>query len=195
MKRLPVLASFILFIALCVSLAFWAMQLFKPAPRAVTAPPPAAPATVDLSAAASLFGGRSMTAAASNFQLKGVVAANDGRDSVAILSANGKPAQAVRQGAEIVPGAVVKEVHKGYVLLSDGGVPTRVELPETAPKSAATVNPAGPAGAGQPPATRPNPPSSQPPQAGITYGPATPIQQVPPVPPQTSGPAPPAPAQ
>ena len=30
MKRLPLITSFVLFIALCVSAAYWAMQLFKP---------------------------------------------------------------------------------------------------------------------------------------------------------------------
>ena len=129
-----------------------------------------------MQAAAGLFGGRSTVAAASNFQLKGVVAADDGRDSVAILSANGKPAQAVRQGAEIVPGAVVKEVHRRYVLVSDGGVPKRVELPESAPSSAR----ANPIGSNPPPVpVRPNPPSSQPFPA-VSVGPAMPIQQSPP---------------
>ncbi len=171
MKRLPVLASFLLFLALCVSLAFWAMQLFKPAPRAVMAPP-SAPATVDPQVAAGLFGGQSTVAAASNFQLKGVVAAHDGHDSVAILSANGKPAQAVRQGAEIVPGVVVKEVHRRYVLVSDGGVQKRVELPESAPPSAPLANPLGAV------PTRPNPTVPSP-QVGVTLGPVTPTQPPP----------------
>lgn len=173
MKRLPVLISFVLFLALCVSLAFWALQLFQPTPRAVTAAPAAPVAEADLRAAAGLFGGASTLAAASNFQLKGVVQARDAKDSVAILSANGKPAQSVRQGAEIAPGAVVKEVHRRYVVVSDGGVPKRVELPEIAAPSKALASPAGPAPAAQ---VRPTAPS-QPPVPGITLGPATPIQQ------------------
>lgn len=177
MSRLPLFASFVLFVALCVSLTYWALQLFKPAARAVAAPPPVA-AEVDLQAAAGLFGGRAAVAAASNFQLKGVVAALDGNDGVAILSANGKPAQSVRQGAEIVPGAVVKEVHRGYVVISEGGLQKRVELPQTAAKSAALASPSGSAA----PAFRPNPPSppsppappAQPisPQVGVTLAPA-----------------------
>jgi general secretion pathway protein C len=178
MKRLPVLASFVLFVALCVSLAFWAMQLFKPAPRAVIAPPQVAAAAPDLAAAAGLFGGRSTVAVASNYQLKGVVAAVDGRDSVAIVSANGKPAQAIRQGAEIVPGAVVKEVHKGYVLVAEGGVPKRIELPQTAPPSSALASPAALAPA--PAVVRPTPPSVPPGQGTAnptTLGGVPPIQQ------------------
>ncbi len=30
MKRLPLITSFVLFIALCVSAAYWAMQMFNP---------------------------------------------------------------------------------------------------------------------------------------------------------------------
>lgn len=173
MKRLPLLASFVLFIALCVSLAFWALQLFKPPVRAVSVPPPAT-AAIDLQAAADLFGGRGTLAASSNFQLKGVVAAIDGRDSVAILSANGKPAQAVRQGAEIAPGVVVKEVHRRHVLVTEGGVPKRIDLPATAPGST-LANPIAPNAS---PAARSSPPGSQPGPA-VTLGPAAPPQQAP----------------
>jgi len=180
MKRLPVLASFVLFVALCVSLAFWAMQLFKPAPRAVIAPPQVAAAAPDLAAAGGLFGGSSTVAVASNYQLKGVVAAVDGRDSVAIVSANGKPAQAIRQGAEIVPGAVVKEVHKGYVLVAEGGVPKRVELPRTAPPSSALTSPAAPAQSPMP--VRPTPSSVPPGQGAASQGAASPTPTgVPPI--------------
>jgi len=171
MKRWPLLAGFLLFVALCVSLAYWALQLLKPAPRAVTAPPPASAPPLDLQAAAGLFGGRASVVVASNYQLKGVVAAGDDHDSVAILSANGKPAQSLRQGAEIAPGTVVKEVHRSYVVVSEGGVPKRVELPETAPKSPPFVNPAAP--------VRPHPPAASlaPTQSGIRYGAAAAVTQ------------------
>lgn len=130
MKRWPLIASFILFIALCVSAAFWAMQLFKPPQRTVSAPPPTSQPAPRPDAAASLFGGHSNAAASSNFQLKGVVVASDPAESVAILAANGKPAKSVRLNAEVVPGVTVKEVNRRYVLLSEGGVIKRVELPE-----------------------------------------------------------------
>ncbi len=38
MKRWPLLVSFVLFIALCVSATYWGMQLYKPPVRAVAAP-------------------------------------------------------------------------------------------------------------------------------------------------------------
>jgi general secretion pathway protein C len=132
MKRWPLVASFVLFIVLCASAAYWAMQLFRPPLRAVTAPPPASRPAPRIEAAAQLFGGRSNIAVATNFQLKGVVASGTAGESIAILSADGKPAQAIRANAEVLPGVVVKEVHPRYVLLSEGGVIKRVELPEGA---------------------------------------------------------------
>lgn len=130
MKRWPLIASFVLFIALCATLAYWAMQFFKPPVRPVAAPPPSAQAPVNVDAAAGLFGGRGTTAVASNFQLKGVIMASNPKDSVVILTADGKSAQAVRAGAEILPGVRIKEVNRRFVVLSDNGVEKRVELPE-----------------------------------------------------------------
>ena len=129
MKRLPTITSFILFIALCASAAYWAMQYFKPPQRAVVAPPQPPQPAPRLDAAAGLLGGHTTTAVASNFQLKGVVVASNADESVAILSANGKTAQAIRTNATVIPGVTVKEIHSRYVLLSEGGVIKRVELP------------------------------------------------------------------
>lgn len=128
MKRLPWFASFAMFIALCASTAYWAMQLFQPPVRAVAAAPQAEQPALSLDAAQSLFGGSARVDMASNYQLKGVVAAVRSRDSVAILSADGKPAKAVAAGGELAPGVTVKEVHPQYVLLSESGVIKRVEL-------------------------------------------------------------------
>lgn len=131
MKRLPLAASFLLFIALCASAAYWGMQLFKPPLRPVAAPPRVAQAEVRTETASALFGGRrGNVAVASNYQLKGVIFSGNPRDSVAIVSADGKPAQAIRVDMEVVPGVTVKEVHREYVLLSENGATKRVELPE-----------------------------------------------------------------
>jgi len=132
MKRWPLITTFVLFIALCVSAAYWAMQLLKPPLRAVASPLPSSRSAPRLDAAAGLLGGRSSFAVASNFQLQGVVVARDPAESVAILATNGKQAQAIRTNAEVVPGVTVKEVHRDHVLLSEGGVIKRVELPENA---------------------------------------------------------------
>lgn len=156
MKRLPAPASFILFIALCASIAYWAMQLFKPQARPVAAPPPAAQPAANIDAAAGLFGGRSSVAVASNYQLRGVVVSGNADESVAILATEGKPAQAIRANMEIAPGVKVQEVHRGYVVLSEHGVPKRVELPQES-KSQAGADPAG-----RPPVPNRATPSQQP---------------------------------
>lgn len=139
MKRLPLIASFILFIALCISAAYWAMQLLTPPQRVVAAPPQAVQPPPRLDAAASLFGGHATTAVAGNFQLKGVVVADNPDASVAILVANGKPARAVRSNTEVLPGVTVKEVNRRYVLLLEGGVVKRVEMPQDAKSQPKTV--------------------------------------------------------
>ncbi|SDA67423.1 MULTISPECIES: type II secretion system protein N [unclassified Janthinobacterium] len=128
MKRLPQFVSLLAVVALSVSLAYWAMQLFKAPQRPIN--PPAVPVVQDASveAGASLFGGQVSVATASNYQLKGVVAAANGRRSVAIISTDGKPSVAVPEGAEVAPGVTVQEVHARHVLLLDGGVSKRIDL-------------------------------------------------------------------
>jgi general secretion pathway protein C len=155
MKRWPLIASFVLFIALCVSAAYWAMQLFKPPLRAIAAAPQTNQPAPKLDAAAGLLGGHSNAVVASNFQLKGVVVASNPAESVAILAANGKPAQAIRTNAEVVPGVTVKEVNRRYVLLSEGGVIKRVELPEAAKAQMKVGISTNATGAGSPPVNRP----------------------------------------
>jgi general secretion pathway protein C len=206
MKRLPLVASFLLFIVLCASLAYWGMELFKPAPRQVAAPPRVAQAEVRTEAASGLFGGRRAEAAvASNYQLRGVIFSGRSRDSVAIISADGQPPQAVRVDMEVMPGVTVKEVHRGYVLLSENGATKRVELPEEAEdQGSLTYAPATPppgqvpgraipsraqaAAAASPTPLSPPPPPAMPPPAS-TFVPGqvqAPIPgQVPPVAPQT----------
>jgi general secretion pathway protein C len=131
MKRMPLVASFLLFVALCASIAYWGMQMFKPAPRPVAAAPQIARQEVHVDAVAALFGGRTAPiAVASNYQLKGVVMSVIPGESVAIVSADGKPPQTAAVNKEIMPGVVVKEVHPTYVMLSEGGVTKRVELPD-----------------------------------------------------------------
>ena len=127
MKRMPLLLSFLALVLLSASIAYWVMQLYTPAqrPLAAAAAPAMPPPGID--AAASLFGGQASTVVASNYQLTGVVAA--GRDSVAIIVAdNGQP-QALRLGREVAAGITVKEVHPRYVMLSEGGVMKRIDLP------------------------------------------------------------------
>lgn len=154
MKRLPLAISFVLFILLCASLAYWGLQMFKPPLRPVAAPPRAAAPEVRPEAATALFGGRAApVAVASNYQLRGVIFSGSARDSVAIISADGKPPQAIRLNSEVMPGVTVKEVHPGYVILSENGATKRVELPETGRDAGITSS--VPARPGTPPTAAP----------------------------------------
>lgn len=197
MKRVPLIVSFLLFILLCASAAYWAMQLFKPPLRPVAAPPRAAQAEVQTAAAATLFGGRiENVAVASNYQLKGVIYSGSPRNSVAILSADGKPAQAVRVDMEVAPGVTVKEVHREYVLLSEGDVTKRVELPEsaTAQVDLASLAPVPVQPSANPPSNQPPPaqsPSSTPPTRAQAAA-AAPPPNTAPLPTPPSAVAPPA---
>lgn len=133
MKRWPIVTSFVLFIVLCASAVYWAMQLFKPPLRPVVVPPRVIQTDVKIDGATGLFGGKQGRAVvASNYQLRGVIFSGNAEDSIAILSADGKPANAIRVGRDVLPGVTVKEVHRQYVLLSENGISKRIELPESA---------------------------------------------------------------
>lgn len=171
-KRLPPLAIFLAFILLCMSLAYWAMQLFKPPVRNVAAPMSVERADAPLVAAAGLFGGgTSGMVAASNFQLKGVVVAANARESVAIIAADGKPAQAVWINGELQPGVTVKEVHRQYVLLSEGGVIRRVELPKNTGAGIDTAMPVQPVNTGMGNEVNPGMQQQAPPPAATSMSP------------------------
>ena len=135
MKESPRLAQgvlFLSFILLCMSLTYWGLQTFKPQPRAVADVGQTARAAAGLDAAASLFGGRAANVAlVSNYQLKGVVMASNPIDSAAIIAVDGKPAQSWIVGQELQPGVLVKEVRANYIVLSEGGLTKRLELPES----------------------------------------------------------------
>lgn len=179
MKRLPLIVTVLAVVLLSASLAYWGLQLFKPQQRAIAAPPPPAPMGVNLDAARSLFGGQVNVAAVSNYQLKGVVAAR-GADSAAIISVDTQPALAVAIGKEVAPGVTVKEVHARHVILSEGGVNKRLDLPSDAGVSSVpAVMPAQP----------PQPVSSPAP----TVMPAPPQTVASPQPQPQQGPAPIAP--
>ena len=137
MKRLPLFMSILALMALSASLAYWAVQLFPVAQRPLAAAPPPAAPEVHPEDAARLFGGQVLTVAASNYQLTGVLVARDGRGSAAILATDGKPAQVMPVGVEVLPGVTVKEVHPTYVLLSEAGAVKRVELATAALKAGA----------------------------------------------------------
>jgi general secretion pathway protein C len=179
MKRLPLVLSFIALVVVSGSCAYWGMLLFKPPQRALAAVQMQAPPEPSVTAARGLFGGDVVVAAASNYQLRGVVAAGNGRGSVAIIAADGKPAKAYPVGAEVASGVKVQEVQARFAVLSEGGVPKRIELmPDTRENSSG----AGPVGSPQSP-LQPGQSSQQPQQQAAPQMPAPQPVQVQPAPP------------
>ena len=148
MKRLPLIFSMLAVIALSVSIAYWVMQLYKPAQRPLTATPPAPLIEPSADAAATLFGGQAVQLVATNYQLTGVVAS--GRESVAILVADGQPPKALKVGREVAHGVTVSEVHPRYVMLSEGGVLKRIELATDSKAGTSLTPPIGGGVAGAP---------------------------------------------
>lgn len=168
MKRLPLFFTIAAVAALAASLAYWALQVFKPAQRPIAPVQIAAAPELGVEPAKGLFGGQIVVAAISNYQLRGVVAAGVGRDSAAIIAVDGKPALALAVGREVASGVTVQEIHPKYVMLSEGGVVKRVDLASDgaapgAPGAPGAINVAPPV----PPMPQMAPVSQQPPPGTI----------------------------
>ena len=180
MKRLPLYASFAIFILLCISLSYWGLRMFRPQVRPLAIPQGAATYEPAAGQWGSLFGSSQVAQAASNYQLKGVVVAKRAEESVAIIGVNGQATLAVAVNHELSPGVKVTEVHDGYIILSDSGVNKRVDLPQPKPGTAMIspvpgapvimpslqpqqmTPPQSPPRMGQPPAMQVVPPASLP---------------------------------
>ncbi|CAM8662022.1 Type II secretion system protein GspC, N-terminal [Oxalobacteraceae bacterium] len=142
MKRLPLVFSFFLFLALSATLAYWIVQWTAPVPRAVSAPPKSERTTPPISAAASLFGGRSSgSATIANVQLRGVVHSGSLSDSVAIIAVEGKPPRALTLNSEIVPGVIVKQILNKTVVVSEKGAERELSLPAFAAQESNSTMP------------------------------------------------------
>lgn len=141
MKHLPSLLSFGLFLALCASLTYWALQLFAPPPRPVLAPPQAERKMPPITAAENLFGGHASSNSMANMQLRGVIYAGQASDSEAILVVGNAPPQYLKVNAQVAEGVSLKEIHPRYVLLNDHGVSRELSLPEFAPAPLSTLKP------------------------------------------------------
>lgn len=155
MQRAPAILTWVLLAALCASLAYWVLQWFAPAPRAVAAPPESARPQPAVAAAAALFGGRPQEAGGAQLQLRGIVFA--GPASMAIIAAEGKPARALTVNAEVLPGLTVKQIAARTVLLSERGTERELSLPPFAAQEGG----AAPPQAGVTPEPPPQPPQQQ----------------------------------
>ncbi len=164
MQRAPVIASFLLFLLLCASVAYWLLQWLAPEPRAVAAPPRAERSAPPVAAASSLFGGRPQGGGMANVQLRGIIRSGRSAGSVAILAAEGKPTRALAVDAEVLPGLTVKEIHARTVVLSDRGVERELSLPAFAAQEAGSSGMQAATPVPQPAAPQLQPPQPQPPQ-------------------------------
>jgi general secretion pathway protein C len=133
MKQLPILSSFVFFLLLCMSLAFWGMRFYKPPAREVAAPV----GTVTLEPVSGQWGGVFGTtqakSAPSEYQIKGVVIAVPAIESVAIFTVNGGAPNSVGVGQELSPGVTLKEVYPTHIIIEQSGSPRRIDLPASAP--------------------------------------------------------------
>lgn len=187
MKRMPIVLSLIAVVFLSASIAYWVMQFFQGDQRPIVAVANAPDPVPAPEAAATLFGGQASTVVVSNYQLTGVVSA--GRDSAAILVADGQPPRALKVGREVAPGVTVSAVFPRYVILSEGGVEKRIELATDAKAGAEMAPPMALPQA--PPQQQPdnnagNPPPDQ--SQGLSQTPPQTPQPMPVPPPQMPGP-------
>ncbi|WP_051971947.1 type II secretion system protein N [Massilia sp. 9096] len=181
-KRLPILLSLLGVILLAASIAYWVLQLVQPPQRPMAAVQTAQAADPPIDAAATLFGGQMAVATATNYQLTGIVSA--GRNSVAIIVADGAQPKALRIGKELSPGITLAEVYPRYVMLSDNGAMKRIDL---APDSKGGAQIGGAGGGMAPPGVPNNAGSVQP----IMPSPTAPAGNAIPEPPMSPGAVPP----
>lgn len=172
--HLPTIATLAAVVALTASTAYWGLQLFKPQQRPIAVVPVQETPPPPVDAALGLFGGQATVATASTYELRGVVAARDGRGSVAIIATSGDTPKAYPVGKEVAPGVTVQDVQPRSVTLLDGGVQKRLDLLPDAGVSSTTAAPLPPVNRAAPPPPMPTP-SSTPlvtPPAGTPVGPA-----------------------
>lgn len=130
MKRLPLMFSFLSLVVLGLSLTFWGMRILKAPLRNAALAAPQENIEPVSGQWGNLFGVvPSLQDSASNYQLKGVLVAQSARDSAAIISINGKPAQSLHVNQELMDGVVLSEVHKIYIIIKEAGVEKRISLP------------------------------------------------------------------
>jgi general secretion pathway protein C len=137
----------LLVILIFISVIYWAIRLrtvMTPvAPAVIAADAGGAP----VGATMALFGTQPDTDfVGTNMQVSGVVIAPEPNDSIAILTESGRT-RAFRIGAEITPGTHLAEVHKQYVIVSDGARTMRIDVPQISSQTGAAQSDAE----GQPP--------------------------------------------
>lgn len=171
----PRLFSILLFALLCAVIAYWALRLFEPPVRIAPSGSLAATGAVaSLGPAQNLFGrtgaGNAPVAQAisSNFKVLGVIA--DTERGAAVISVEGRPAEAFGVGMQIDDNHQLKAVSPTEVVILRGNEEIRLEAPALTDIAILTSGPA--AGAASADNARPAPPMRPLPPAGAAAAPA-----------------------
>ncbi len=191
----PRLLSVLLFALLCAIVAYWALRLLEPPVRiAPSGSLAAAEAVGSLGPAQTLFGRAGTSdapvarALASNFKVLGVIA--DTERGAAIISIDGRPAEAYGVGMQIDDNHKLKAVSAREVVILRGGEEIRVDAPAITDIAILTSGPAP--GSPRPADGRPAPPPRPLPPAGAAAAAAAPEQDGGPPRPVQRRPQPPA---
>ena len=158
-ERAPNVVSFLFFIGIWVSLAFWFQQWLSPPKQIVELLPMVEQKIPPLASAANLFGGSEQSSVLANVQLNGVIRSNSSKDSIVIIAADGGPSRALRLNAEIMPGIVVKAINSRSVIVAGKGAEREIALPAFASQGGIVPDAAGLAGQNNANAYRAQPPT------------------------------------
>lgn len=128
MKRLPLLATLIVFVLFCLSLSYWLSRWIKAPDRSLQA------ATMQSYEPhgnwGMIFGlPPQQQVQASDVQLKGLIFAKNSADSQVIVSINNQANQAIRMNEDIGNGAILKQVGANFIVVANAGAERRIELP------------------------------------------------------------------
>jgi general secretion pathway protein C len=132
--NLPRACTFVLVLALAVTITGWALDFTawrtpsEPVRPATVGNPAARTQAADIAPIAILFGALP-GADGSNIKLVGVIAQGKRGQGVALLAVDGQPPLALRAGSEIALGVTLAEVRADHVLVSRSGAVQEIRLP------------------------------------------------------------------
>jgi general secretion pathway protein C len=132
--NLPRACTFVLVLALAVTITGWALDLTsrrrpsEPVRPVAVGNPAARTQAADIAPIAFLFGALP-GADGSNIKLVGVIAQGKSGQGVALLAVDGRPPLALRAGAEIAAGVTLAEVRADRVLVNRSGAIQEIRLP------------------------------------------------------------------
>jgi len=132
------MAILLLLVAVLASASYWIVRIRDSSTAAMRDVKIVAPVVTKSSGSATvaLFGERpEMNPMIGNLRVTGVVIGPHPEDRIAILVDSSR-ARAFRIGAQIVPGVHLAEVHRRYVLVSDGKHQTRIDISERSVQAA-----------------------------------------------------------